>query len=126
MLPPNTPYRTCPSSKGANDGNHPIRAAIIGGGAISDAYLTNLTSRFKGITAIACTDLDEPKSRAQAERYGIRALSVEQVFEDPTVDMVANLTPPAAHATVIRQALEHGKHVFSEYSPSLSQTLQSD
>ena len=92
----------------------PIHAAVIGCGAISDAYLTNLTQRFAGIRAVACADLDETKARSQAERYGIQHRDVESLMNDPDIAMVVNLTPPAAHHSIIKQALLHGKHVFSE------------
>jgi predicted dehydrogenase len=39
---------------------------------------------------------------------------VEELLADPAVDIVLNLTIPAAHATVSLQALEAGKHVYSE------------
>lgn len=92
----------------------PIRAAVIGCGAISDAYLGNLTKRFTCIHAVACADLDTNRAQTQAERYGITARATDAILDDPNIDMIVNLTPPAAHYSVIKQALEHGKHVFTE------------
>jgi predicted dehydrogenase len=41
-------------------------------------------------------------------------MTTEEICADPSIDMVINLTIPAAHYPVIKQCLEAGKHVFSE------------
>ena len=91
-----------------------IRTAVIGCGAISDAYMNNLKNRFTVIELAACTDLDESRSRAKAEKYGIPVMTTEQILADPSIGMVVNLTNPAAHYAVNKAALLAGKHVYSE------------
>ncbi len=91
-----------------------INAAIIGCGVISDIYMKSLSERFKIINLVACSDLDAQKSKDQAKKYGIKACSTEAIMNDPTIEMVINLTNPSAHYSINKMAMEHGKHVFSE------------
>jgi predicted dehydrogenase len=39
---------------------------------------------------------------------------VDELTGDPSIDIVLNLTPPAAHVDVIRACLAAGKHVYTE------------
>lgn len=39
---------------------------------------------------------------------------MEEILADPEIEMVVILTPPATHYTLIKQALEAGKHVYTE------------
>lgn len=92
----------------------PMRVGLVGCGRISDIYLKNCMS-FEAIDIVACASLDLDESRAKAEQYGIkRACVPEEIFADPDIDCVLNLTIPAAHADVSTAALNAGKHVYSE------------
>lgn len=89
---------------------------IVGIGAISGIYLENITKLFKEIRIVAVCDLiKERAEKAQAE-YKIEKLydTMYQLFEDPEIDIVLNLTRPYEHFEVTKAALEHGKHVYSE------------
>ena len=44
----------------------------------------------------------------------MRAETVEEILADPEVDVIVNLTVPAAHYDVSRRILEAGKHAYSE------------
>lgn len=91
-----------------------FRVGLIGCGRISDIYLKTL-SKFDWIEVVACASLDADESRAKAAQYGIaRSCSPDDIFADPSIDCVLNLTIPSAHAAVSRQALLAGKHVYSE------------
>ncbi len=92
----------------------PIHAAVIGCGSISDIYLSNLTQKFKAIKVVACNDHNQDKMDAKAEKYHIKALLFDDILGDPTIKMIINLTNPKSHYEVIKAAIEHGKHVFSE------------
>ena len=92
-----------------------IRVAIIGCGSISDIYMSNIQSgKFQILELVACSDLYPAAAQAKAEKYGCKAMTTDEICADPTIDMVINLTIPAAHYPVIKQCLEAGKHVFSE------------
>jgi len=92
-----------------------VGVALIGAGVISDTYLENLT-RFPDVRVLAVSDLDTERAAAQAARFGIGggATAVADVLADPAVEVVVNLTVPAAHVDVGLAALEAGKHVWTE------------
>lgn len=90
-----------------------LRVGIIGCGNISTAYLT-LASQFAGYNIVACADINSALAEQQASTFGCRSASVEGLLNDPDIDLVVNLTIPAAHYEVTKAALNAGKHVYSE------------
>ncbi|WP_159715226.1 Gfo/Idh/MocA family protein [Geminicoccus flavidas] len=86
---------------------------IIGCGTIADIYCRN-APRFANIEIRACADLRPEIAQVLAGKYGLRALSVPELFGADEVDIVLNLTIPNAHVEVSGAALEAGKHVYSE------------
>ncbi len=93
-----------------------IKIAIIGIGDISGIYLKNITSLFKEIEIIGVCDLVREKAEKAKEDYNIPKIydTMHDVFKDPEVDIVLNLTRPYEHFDVTKAALEAGKHVYSE------------
>jgi predicted dehydrogenase len=92
----------------------PTRVAIVGAGNISDEYLRSLSS-YPDLAVTAVADLDPARARAQAEAYGVPAWGdTVQVLARDDVDLVVNLTIPAAHAEVALAAIAAGKHVWGE------------
>ena len=91
-----------------------MRTAIVGCGAISDIYMQNLKNRFSIIELIGCCDLDAARCKAAAEKYDIRAMTMEEILGDASIELVVNLTNPKAHYAVIKQLLEGGKNVYTE------------
>ncbi|MEX0367511.1 MAG: Gfo/Idh/MocA family protein [Ruegeria sp.] len=97
-----------------SDRTKSFRVGLIGCGRISDIYLKTL-ARFSQVEVVACASLDPAESRAKAEQHGIeRSCTPDEIFADPSIDCVLNLTIPAAHAEISRNALNAGKHVYSE------------
>ncbi|GGK39776.1 Gfo/Idh/MocA family protein [Salinarimonas ramus] len=90
-----------------------LRAGVLGCGNISDTYLSRART-FEGLEIVACADTDAGRAAAQAERYGVRGTAPDALLADPEVDIVINLTPPRAHATVGAAAIAAGKHLYSE------------
>lgn len=86
---------------------------VIGCGHISEAYL-RLAPLFRGIEMRACADVNADAAAARADAFGLKALSVDDLLADAGIDIVLNLTVPAAHFAVSQRALEAGKHVYSE------------
>ena len=92
----------------------PVKIGVIGCGKISGTYLQNLKA-LPGVEPVACADLYPERAREAAARHGIpRWCTVEELLEDPEIELVLNLTVPLAHAEVSLKALEAGKHVYVE------------
>jgi predicted dehydrogenase len=92
----------------------PVGVAVVGCGTISSAYLRNMTS-FPDLKVLFCADLDAERAEAQAARYGVAAAgSTAQALEHPGVELVVNLTVPAAHAETAAAAIAAGKSVWIE------------
>ena len=90
-----------------------LGVGIVGCGNISETYL-KLAPLFRGIEMRACADIDMAVAKARAERFGVRAMQVDELLTADGIDIVVNLTIPAAHYDVSRAILEAGKHVYSE------------
>lgn len=94
--------------------NGAVGVGLIGTGMISNAYLENLTA-FPDIRVVALGDLDTSRARSAAEQWNVPVAGTpETVLTHPDVEIVVNLTIPAAHAAVATSALDAGKHVWSE------------
>jgi len=89
------------------------RIAIVGCGVISRTYADTI-GKLGTAELVACVDEIAERAEELAATAGARACSLDDVLRDPDVDAVVNLTPPVAHATVSRAALEAGKAAFSE------------
>jgi predicted dehydrogenase len=99
-----------------------VGVGFIGTGMISDTYLENLTS-FADVRVVILGDLDQERARQQAEKYNVPEWgSTEDVLAHPDVEIVVNLTIPAAHAEIASQAIAAGKHVWSEKPISIDRT----
>lgn len=95
-------------------GTGPVGVGVIGAGVISTQYLDNLTV-FPDVEVLFVADLDVERARAQAEAYGIPGSgTVDELLAHPQIEIVVNLTIPAAHVEVARRALAAGKNVWTE------------
>ncbi|MDE0610193.1 MAG: Gfo/Idh/MocA family oxidoreductase [Anaerolineaceae bacterium] len=99
----------------------PARVGLVGCGNISDRYF-RFCRTFVDVEIVACADLLPERARAKAAQYGVRAPAVDELLDDPDIDIVLNLTIPEAHAEVDLAALEAGKHVYSEKPLALDLT----
>jgi predicted dehydrogenase len=92
----------------------PVGIGLIGAGMISDTYLTNLTS-FPDIRVHIVGDINPVRAEAQAKRHNVEGWGTpEDVLSHPDVELIVNLTIPAAHIEVASAALAAGKHVWTE------------
>ncbi|WGD37768.1 Gfo/Idh/MocA family oxidoreductase [Lysinibacter sp. HNR] len=97
----------------------PVRVGIIGAGVISQTYINNLRS-FPDTQVVAVGDLFPEAAHARAQEFDIpHSGDADSVLNNPEVDLVINLTIPAAHVEVALRAIERGKHVWSEKPFSL-------
>ena len=90
-----------------------VGIGIVGCGNISEAYL-KAASHFPILDIRGVSDIRREAAAARASQFGLRARSVDELVRDPSIEIIVNLTIPAAHVDVGLQALEAGKHVYSE------------
>ena len=93
-----------------------MKIGFVGCGSISGIYLENITNLFREIEVIGVCDLIPEKAQAAVEKYNIPKLykDMHELFADPEVDIVLNITRPYQHFDVTMAALRAGKHVYSE------------
>ncbi|MCV9967648.1 Gfo/Idh/MocA family oxidoreductase [Pararhizobium sp. BT-229] len=90
-----------------------IGVGIIGCGNISDAYL-KAAPKFPVLDIIGVADINPAAAEAKAASYGVAAMTIDGLLAHPRIEIVLNLTTPQHHVPVGLQAVEHGKHVYSE------------
>jgi predicted dehydrogenase len=91
----------------------PRLIGLIGCGNISDAYLRGAAgSRLVRVKSVA--DIRADVAKAKASEHSVQAVPVDTLLADPDIEIVVNLTVPAAHAPVSLQIIEAGKHVYLE------------
>jgi predicted dehydrogenase len=93
-----------------------LKAGIIGAGNISGIYIRNLKNMFSGrIDLCAIANASPEKAREAAERYEIDFVeSPDALLARDDIAIVLNLTPPAAHYSIAKAAIEAGKHIYNE------------
>src|SRR5690606_22545691 len=102
------------SAKRGGGKENKVRVGIIGCGNILRQDIFGCRN-FEILAVVAVADLDVSRARAAATEYGIAAAETPaELLADPNVDIVVNLTIPAAHAEVSLAALAAGKHIYSE------------
>ena len=91
----------------------PLRVGIVGVGNISRQYLAALP-RLPGLQLTAVADLDRERARAVAAEQGVAELALDDLLGADEVDVVLNLTVPAAHVPVGLAVLAAGRHLYAE------------
>jgi predicted dehydrogenase len=90
-----------------------VGVGIIGCGNISEAYL-KAAATFPILDIRGVADLRPEAAQARADAFGLKAMRVDEILAEPSIEIVVNLTIPAAHVEVGLRAIEAGKHVHSE------------
>jgi predicted dehydrogenase len=91
-----------------------VGVGIIGAGMISEQYLQHLTT-FPDVEVLVVGDIDVARAKERAEKYGVPSSgTAEHVLNHDGVQIVVNLTIPAAHAEVSSAIIAAGKHVWTE------------
>ena len=93
-----------------------MKVGMVGVGCISGIYLKNFKETFKDVELVAVCDLIRERAEKAQKEYNIPKIydTMEELFADPEIDIVLNLTRPYQHYEVSKGALEAGKHVYSE------------
>lgn len=90
-----------------------MRIGIVGAGQIAGAYAKDLTS-YPELDLVGVTDVVGSRAEELAGAFGVRPYADLAELLDGEVDMIVNATGFAAHASVTRQGLLAGKHVYTE------------
>ncbi|MEW9553658.1 Gfo/Idh/MocA family protein [Nonomuraea sp. NPDC050783] len=92
----------------------PLNVGVVGCGAISAQYFRTI-DRLPQLRLAAVADLDLDRAREAVAPYpGVAVMTVADLVAEPDVDVVLNLTVPAAHAEVALLAIAAGKDVYGE------------
>ena len=90
-----------------------MRIGSIGCGNICGAYFSGARNA-DSVEVKWCADLQPDVAEAAAKQHGCQAVTADELLADPEIELVLNLTVPKVHVEVGLQALEAGKHVYSE------------
>ncbi len=93
-----------------------FKIGVIGLGDISNVYLTNLKKYDSVVELYACACRTPAKAEEKCRQYGFKKSysTGDELIADPDVDIILNLTTPAAHYKYNLAALKAGKHVYTE------------
>ena len=97
-----------------------LRWAVVGCGVIANQMATSLALAGRRLHGV--TNRTREKAVDFAEKYGVERVydSVEELYEDPSVDAIYVTTPHNTHIRYLRGALAAGKHVLCEKSITLN------
>jgi predicted dehydrogenase len=90
-----------------------MRVGIIGCGNISETYF-ECQKLFNNFNVVACADINIEAAKKSAEKYNVKAYSVDDILSNEEIDLIINLTIPSSHKEIIIKSLNAGKHCFSE------------
>ena len=90
-----------------------FNVGLIGCGHIAETYF-RAHKYFNNFKIIKCADINKNAANKCAIMNKIKAVSIKELLTDKNIDVILNLTIPTAHYTVAKQALNFGKHVYSE------------
>jgi len=97
----------------------PVRVGLVGCGVIAHNYVEGAAG-FPTFEIVQCADLESGVAEAFGEKHGLPVSSVDDLVASPDVDIVLNLTPPAAHAALVSATLAAGKHAYTEKPLAIS------
>ncbi|HEL2321996.1 TPA: Gfo/Idh/MocA family oxidoreductase [Streptococcus suis] len=94
--------------------------ATLGTGVIANELVQALQAMGGNLYSVANRTYE--KGVEFAQKYGIEKVyeEIDQVFEDPEVDIIYISTPHNTHINYLRKALKAGKHVLCEKSITLN------
>jgi len=92
-----------------------VRVGVIGCGSVSHSYLPHLVKCPHAEVVSAC-DIIPERAVAQGEKFGIpnRYPHIDKMLAGAEFDLLVNLTDMQEHEHLNREAVEAGKHVWSE------------
>ena len=92
-----------------------VGIGVVGCGSVLELYTKGILNHPERLRVVGVYDVVSARAKKFAKSLGSRAFqSIEELFDLPEVELVLNLTIHTAHFEITRQALEAGKHVWSE------------
>jgi predicted dehydrogenase len=99
---------------GGGIGAGPMVVGLIGAGNVAGQYLPSLLS-YPDIEVRGIADLDTGRAAGVAAEYGLPfSGTAAELLAIDDVELVVNLTTPAAHAEVALAVVESGRHLWGE------------
>lgn len=100
--------------------NRELNWAVLGTGVIANEMAAALWKMGKSLYAVG--NRTHSKAVAFAEKYKVHKVyeRIDDMFLDPQVDIIYITSPHNTHYRFMRQAMEHGKHLFVEKSITLN------
>ena len=93
--------------------------AIFGAGRIGRIHAANLAA-LSGVSLKAVCDPVGSAAAELAQQHGATVSTVEAIFADPSIDVVAIASSTDTHSDLIARAAKAGKHIFCEKPIDLS------
>lgn len=92
-----------------------IRVGVIGCGSVSRMYFPNLKES-PHVEIVSACDIRPERAKAAAEKFGVphQYPNIDAMLAGAPFDLLVNLTDMQEHERLNRQAIEAGKHVWSE------------
>uniref|UniRef100_Q01XL2 Oxidoreductase domain protein n=1 Tax=Solibacter usitatus (strain Ellin6076) TaxID=234267 RepID=Q01XL2_SOLUE len=91
-----------------------MNLGVVGCGHVADSYGCTLAN-YSNLRLSGAFDTNVANAATFCRRWPARQYaSLEDLLQDPSVEIVLNLTNPRSHYDVTKRCLDAGKHVYSE------------
>lgn len=92
-----------------------VKVAVIGCGSVSGQYLPHL-SKSPFVELVSVCDIKPERAKKRAEEFNVpnQFPHIDQLLAGPAFDLMITLTDMQEHGRLNKQALNAGKHVWSE------------
>ncbi|GAA0592756.1 Gfo/Idh/MocA family oxidoreductase [Paenochrobactrum glaciei] len=91
-----------------------MNIAFVGTGFVADYYMTSLAN-YPQLVLLGAYDHNANRLNEFCSFYKLKPFSsLDEILNDPGIDIVVNLTTPENHFHISSAALNAGKHVYSE------------
>jgi predicted dehydrogenase len=103
------------ADEAAKDKPKRIKVGVIGCGSVSNVYLPHL-SKCPHVELVSACDIIPERAVRQAKKFSIphHYPHIEKMLAGAAFDLIVDLTDMQEHEHLNREALEAGKHVWSE------------
>lgn len=92
-----------------------VKVGVVGCGGICKAtYMSNMVNKFHIIEVVGVADQIDKRAQWMEDHYPVKKMTVEEMMNDPEIEVIVNLTYPESHVEISKMAFEHGKHVYCE------------